>query len=137
MWETEKVGTTWAEELPLAWTRSRSPASERRSYRKGQKPRAWQGMMLGHWGEGQRGQAESRGDAGKEEGGDQGPANPLTSLSFHLPVWVGFCFLYRKYLCVGCLGTSRRNKLCILSIRPLFWFSYFYFLFAFCFLFIV
>jgi len=38
MWEMEKVGTTRAEELPLAWTRSRNPASERRSYRKGQKP---------------------------------------------------------------------------------------------------
>lgn len=76
MWETEKVGTTRAEELPLAWTRSRSPASERRNYRKGQKPRAWQGMMLGHWGEGQRGQAESRGDAGKEEGGARDPPIP-------------------------------------------------------------
>ena len=38
IWETEKVGTTRAEELPLAWTRSRNPASERGSYRKGQKP---------------------------------------------------------------------------------------------------
>lgn len=55
--------------------------------------------MLGHWGEGQRGQAESRGDAGKEEEAwGQGPANPVTSLSFHLPAWVGFC-LYQVSLC--------------------------------------